>query len=341
MSPLRIGLPAPVRGRIAALDELKGVAIILVILYHAGGVLGLRDVLHGEVGVDFFVILSGVGLTLSARREGAGRFLLRRFWRIYPAYWIALTVFLVADACFRNTTFGTTDIALHYLGIHGWFGDVYAMGINDSFWFVTLILTLYVLYLPLRRILGRADRLLLAGAVVSVVPILAYFYAGQAAIFAHMALRIPGFFLGLLIGTLLRDGRLEIPLSAKTAAAFLILFYVTYALGIIVASFLIGFVGMLAYAAIVRPALNERARRDLRFLGDRSLEIFLIHQPLIREYNVLVLDWLFPGSGKSPMALTLGMCVGLAVTLALASGLHVLLARIRLPGADPAPLPAT
>jgi peptidoglycan/LPS O-acetylase OafA/YrhL len=332
MTPLRIELPHPVAGRIGVLDELKGVAIALIILYHAGGVLVWPDYLHGEVGVDIFVILSGIGLTLSTTVEGPGRFLLRRFWRIYPAYWIALAACIVADGYFRGIHFGTRNILLHIVGIHGWFGDLYAVSICDAFWFVTLIVTLYVVYIPLRRLRDRVDLTILAGAVISVIPILGYFYWGQSAIDAHIALRIPGFFLGLLIGTLLRTGRLEIPLSATTAGAFFLLFYVCYGHGIIVISFFIGLVVMLAYTFLARPFTGERVRKDLKFLGDHSLEIFLIHQPLIREYNVYVLQRIYNTANLGVGPLVVGMAIGLAVTLVLAYGLHALLGKFPVPG---------
>jgi peptidoglycan/LPS O-acetylase OafA/YrhL len=333
MSVLRLGLAAPVTGRVGVLDELKGVAIILVVLYHAGGVLGYADRLHLEVGVDIFVILSGIGLTLSTTEEGTLRFLLRRFWRIYPTYWIALTACLAAGALFLGNYFTAADIVLHYLGIHAWFGDAYAMSINDSFWFITLIVTLYLAYAPLRRLAGGADLLLLAGAIISLVPILIYFYWGQSAAFSHLALRIPGFFLGLLIGTLMRTGSLDVPLSGAFAASFLILFYVTYAQGIIIASFLIGLVLMAAYAFLARPLLRPSVVGDLKFLGDRSLGIFLVHQPLIREYNVLVLDRFFPGAVLNPWALAAGIAVGLVAAVLIASALFSLLKGLAFPGA--------
>jgi peptidoglycan/LPS O-acetylase OafA/YrhL len=329
---LRLQLAAPATGRIAVLDELKGVAILLIILYHAGGVLVWPDYLHGEVGVDIFVILSGVGLTLSGRAEGAGRFLLRRFWRIYPAYWIALAACLISDGYLRGLHFTTLNIVLHVLGIHAWFGDVYAVSISDAFWFITLIVSLYAVYVPLRRLGDRIDDLVLAGAVISLIPILIYFYWGQSATYAHVALRIPGFFLGLLGGRLLRAGYLDFPLNPKTAGAFFLLFFCSYGQGIIIASFCMGLIVMLAYVFLLRPVVGEVIRRDLKFLGDRSLEIFLIHQPLIRDYNVYVLQRMFNTPNLSALALTTGMVVGLAVTLVLATGLHALLARIPFPG---------
>ena len=332
MTSLRLGLPAPVTGRIDALDELKGLAIVLIVLYHAGGVLVISDRLHLEVGVDMFVILSGIGLTIGASTEDAGRFLMKRFWRIYPTYWIALTAFVAAGFALRDIHYSAADVLLHYLGIHAWFGDTYAMSINDSFWFVTLIVSLYVVYVPLRRLAGRADLVLLAGAVVSLAVMLVTFYTNQSGVFGHLALRMPGFFAGLLIGTLLRTGSLVIPLSGALGGAFFILFYGAYTQGITVVTFAIGLVVMAAYVFAARPHLPRAVLTDLKFLGDRSLGIFLIHQPLIREYNVYVLNKIFPGLVLTPLILVAGMAVGFAATLAIASGLHTLLPRLPVPG---------
>jgi len=329
---LRIELPAPASGRISVLDELKGVAILLIILYHAGGVLVWRDTLHLEVGVDMFVILSGIGLTLSSTNEGSWRFLLRRFWRIYPGYWIILTSFLLADAHFLGLQFGTKDIVLHYLGVHAFFGDAYMMTINDSFWFISLIVGLYAVFALIRRFVGRPDLIVFFGAVASIVPTLAYFYAGQSNAFSHLALRIPGFFLGLLIGQLLRTGRLEVRLSWALGAALGLVLYVPYVNGLIFASFWVGLSVMALYALLLRPVFTASERTILRFLGERSLEIFLIHQPLIRAYNILAQEHMFPGRPMTPWSIATGMAVALAVTVLISHVLHSLLGRLPAPG---------
>jgi peptidoglycan/LPS O-acetylase OafA/YrhL len=302
-----------------------------VVLYHAGGVLGMQDWLHGELGVDIFVILSGIGLTLSTTEEGPWSFVARRFWRIYPAYWVALTAFLVADAALRGRHFSGLDIALHYLGIHAWFGDAYAMSINDSFWFITLILTLYVVFVGVRRLVARPDVLLLAGALLSLIPSVAYLYAGQAVAFEHLSLRLPGFFVGLLVGRLLRTGTLEVPLSAALACAALLVFYVPYTLGFLFTSAWVACALMAAYAFLVRPMLPAVALRDLKFLGVLSLEIFLLHQPLIREYNVYVLRRFFGEEVTPRGSLLVGMAVGLVLAVALGAGLHALLKKLPYP----------
>jgi len=315
------------RGRLPVLDELKGLAIILVVLYHAGGVLVWGNKLHGDVGVDIFVILSGVGLMLGSAAQDAGQFFLRRFKRIFPTYWVVLTAYVVANTHFLELHYSPTDLVLHFLGIHAWFGDAYGMSINDSFWFITLIVTLYLLYWILRPLLCAPDKLLLWGGTICMVPTLIFFYMGQAGVFGHLALRLPGFFLGLLLGRLMRDGRLDLPLTATMAGALLLFLYVPYTQGIIFGSVPIGFTLILAYAFLLRARVSEGFRRTLKYLGDHSLEIFLIHQPLIRQYNFYLHGRWFNIPSPSDGSLTIGIAIGLVVTLFLSAELHRLMAR--------------
>jgi peptidoglycan/LPS O-acetylase OafA/YrhL len=332
MKPLRISLPAPATGRLAVLDELKGVAILLVVLYHAGGVLSWPDRLHGEVGVDMFVILSGIGLALGTGTEAPVRFLVRRFWRIYPAYWVALSAFLLGDAFILGRHDTALDVALHYLGIHGWFGGGHAMSINDSFWFITLIVSLYLVYLPLRRFAARPDLTLFAGAVVSFTVSVILLRANQPEPFGDISLRLPGFFVGLVGGRLLKTGSLDISPTWALGGAFLLIFYAPYTQGFIYTSTWVGLAVMVVYPLVIRGVLSAKLRSVLAYLGVRSLEIFLIHQPLIREYNVKVLQVWFPTAVTSSWFLVIGMVVALVVTVELAAGLRTVLKKLPMPG---------
>ena len=78
-----------------ALDGLRAIAALLVLVYHAG--LGALD--GGYVGVDVFFVLSGVLITSLLTREIAStgrvdvaRFLARRVRRLLPA---ALFILLI------------------------------------------------------------------------------------------------------------------------------------------------------------------------------------------------------------------------------------------------------
>lgn len=319
----------PRTGRIAAFEELKGVAILLVVLYHAGGTLVWRNFLHGDLGVDIFVILSGAGLALGHHdEEPAGRFLFRRLRRIVPAYWLVLAAYAIANAIVLERPSSALDLGLHALGIHGWFGDAIGLSVNESFWFITLIVSLYLLYLWFRR-LRSSEALLLAGGLVAVAVSFAFFFTGQSAMFAHLGLRLPGFVLGMLLGRLLRDGQLTLGANATLGGALFVLVYVPYTQGIVFHTAVAGLALVAAYVLWLRPALPAAApvQRTLSFLGAHSLEIFLLHQPLLRDYNfILQIRWAHVAQ-PTPATLALGMMVALVVTLLLAVELRRLLQR--------------
>ena len=95
-------------GRIAVLDGVRGIAILLVIVFHgsdaflAGRHAGLfARIAHegGHLGVDIFFVLSGYLITSilfsEYKRDGRidlGRFYWRRARRIFPAYYAYLAV---------------------------------------------------------------------------------------------------------------------------------------------------------------------------------------------------------------------------------------------------------
>jgi exopolysaccharide production protein ExoZ len=92
-----------------SIQVLRGLAALLVVLFHlriVEGKYGQGPLLLGTPvgyaynGVDLFFVLSGfVMTTIAAGSYGspreAGRFLLRRGWRILPLYWLYTTLVLV------------------------------------------------------------------------------------------------------------------------------------------------------------------------------------------------------------------------------------------------------
>lgn len=93
--------------RLIALDGLRGLAVLLVILYHgitvSSGTVhdGLyRAATFGWVGVDLFFVLSGfliTGVLCDTRHDANyfGNFFIRRALRIFPLYYLALLVLLL------------------------------------------------------------------------------------------------------------------------------------------------------------------------------------------------------------------------------------------------------
>lgn len=326
---LKIELPATLSGRLPVLDELKGLAIMLIVLYHAGGVLVWGNYLHGDVGVDMFLVLSGMGLVLGSGFTTPGEFLKKRLSRILPAYWIVLTLFLLGNTYILQKQYTGGNIVTHYLGIHAWFGEIYALSINDSFWFISLILALYVLYCWLHAF--SSERVLLIGAVISTGVALIYFLANQPGTFAHLGMHMPGFFIGVVLARLLKEGRLEISSGVALSTAFFVLAYIPYTRGIIFAQVVVGLAVMGFYALVLRPRLvrsSPSVLRVLTFLGDHSLEIFLLHQPLIREYVYYCLGRFAGITQPTAGPLIFAMLIGFGVTLFLSVELKSLLKKI-------------
>jgi|GEM_PF-1395118 len=325
-------------GRSFILDELKGFAILLVVLYHAGGVLAWNNRLHGELGVDIFVLLSGAGLALSSSSLSTGAFLRRRLLRIFPAYWLILTFVLVMNSKLLGLAYTSKDIALHYAGIHAFFGDQYALSINDSFWYVTLIVLTYGLFLLGRRWLLEPGKLVLFGSIVTATLTYAFLTTGQAGCYSHFALRLPLFFVGIVWGTALHNGRLEIAPTASLGLGLFLLSYVAYTQGVIFSGLIVAPGLMAGYAfawkRLVPAAVDQFSGRILRFLGEHSYEIFLMHQPIIRHYNIHFLGlWLKRSPDENETIF--GMILTFLVTIVLSVLLRQLQLRIFKPRVSP------
>ncbi|HEY7392415.1 MAG TPA: acyltransferase [Bryobacteraceae bacterium] len=125
-----VAQPAPSRrasARVAELDGLRGIAILLVLVYHFTPTTGPLHVLAplfqvGWSGVDLFFVLSGFLIT-GILVDTAGRphyyrnFLVRRSLRIFPLYYVCLVLYAFL-------TFSPTPIRWHdFLGPFdgGWY----------------------------------------------------------------------------------------------------------------------------------------------------------------------------------------------------------------------------
>ncbi|MEO7910522.1 MAG: acyltransferase family protein, partial [Roseiflexaceae bacterium] len=90
----------PPSARLDFLDGLRGIAALAVFLAHAGNKVSpaFRTYLEpyfnlGSWGVVLFFLCSGFILPVSLERQGSlGRFWIRRFFRLYPLYWINVVI---------------------------------------------------------------------------------------------------------------------------------------------------------------------------------------------------------------------------------------------------------
>lgn len=158
----------PARHRLDVIDGLRGIAILVVVAYHAWLVLGQRlevqvagvtlslqfIAVTGFLGVDLFFFLSGFCLfyPYARRRFEGGReltlryFASRRALKIVPSYLLALTVFaLLYHDKFASWGDDAGHYAAHLLFIHPWFATTFD-SISGPFWTLGIEVQFYLLF---------------------------------------------------------------------------------------------------------------------------------------------------------------------------------------------------
>lgn len=165
---------------IGFLDLFRGIAILAVFLFHCLGaafgidnlpwngifrdysyskaMVALLPLTYCKMSVALFFVISGFCIHLSFQKnhaDGFKPFFVRRFWRIYPPYLLALVFFalvLPVSHISRSET-GWWGLWIHVFSLQNFFeADFYA--INPSFWSIAIEVQLYLLY-PLLRFLVK------------------------------------------------------------------------------------------------------------------------------------------------------------------------------------------
>jgi peptidoglycan/LPS O-acetylase OafA/YrhL len=122
--------------RLECLDALRGIAAVVVLIQHVVSMFPRPEgefvsrILHricstsGSAAVDLFFVLSGFVLTLPyvgtrARRMDYTDFAIRRVMRLYPAYWIAVVIALLARFAISDNlhTFALTEWTATYWSV--------------------------------------------------------------------------------------------------------------------------------------------------------------------------------------------------------------------------------
>ena len=112
----------PARGRIVQLDALRGVAAVWVMLYHYtiqyagdyGHGPGVWRVPQGPRAVELFFMISGFVIPMTlGRTKRMSDFVVSRFSRLFPAFWVclAITASVVALANWRGNVATGWDVA--------------------------------------------------------------------------------------------------------------------------------------------------------------------------------------------------------------------------------------
>jgi exopolysaccharide production protein ExoZ len=291
--------------RLMGLQQLRGIAALGVVVFHASELGGL-PFLPGAFGVDLFFVLSGflmVAITGETTRPGA--FLAARFRRVAPLYWLA-TLTLAAGLAIVGPAPDPVRVASALAFLPQGNAGPTAMGLPvlSPGWSLHYEVGFYALFaatlvLPLRSRTPLLSALLLALAAIGATgwrtawtdPILIEFAAG------------------LWLGEVWR-GRAD----ARTVAIGIVAVMLAFALtmpGLLDRVRL--FAATLAIAAMAWTLAKEpvRPRPRLEALGDASYAIYLAHLLAMKPMFSLA-------TGVPPVlliapAIVIGVALGLAV----------------------------
>jgi peptidoglycan/LPS O-acetylase OafA/YrhL len=325
---------------IPSLDGIRAFSFLLVYLAHAG-----VPLIPGGFGVTVFFFLSGYLITTLLRREAAanGRislrsFYLRRIFRIFPPFYLVLSLALVLTLLGALSgpisPAGLAAQALHYSNFyvirHGWDG---LLGGTGVYWSLAVEEHFYLLFPALyalgvkRALPGRAQHALLLAACALILVWRCWLVFGQGIIGDRTYIGSDTRFDSMLFGCALAVwanpaldfGKADRPNGYELAAAA-------------------GGLALLLFTFVVRdPAFRESARytmqglglyplffltvrhpswgfvrvlnlRSVRFVGTLSYSLYLVHQVVL---YVLA---------KVPMTELARGCLGLAVSMLLAVG---------------------
>jgi peptidoglycan/LPS O-acetylase OafA/YrhL len=127
------------RERLAGLDALRGIAALGVVFFHFNWYYGHQIDTRfapsfsfplGSYGVDLFFVISGFVIWMTLERAATvRRFAVSRFARLYPAFWAALCVTVVATTLDGRLTMSPGELLANLTMIPSFFGAPFADGV--------------------------------------------------------------------------------------------------------------------------------------------------------------------------------------------------------------------
>ncbi len=282
-------------------QTLRGLAVLLVVLYH----LGLTRFGSGFLGVDVFFVISGYLMAVMYDPRQPLTFFRRRAWRLLPAYFVTVVATLVATALLAtpNEVDQVADQAWQALTFTSnfwfWFGESYwdtkEFRPLLHLWSLAVEMQFYLL-VPLVALLARRFRLagILTLAALSAVLCFALLATSPKTSFFWLPTRMWAFLIGFAVGMALGTRTVDRPGAPGVGLAALI---VIASIPLIPIEgedlgFLQGHPGLAALAVTLATATviacgipariqSLRLMRGLAALGDASYSIYLAHYPAV------------------------------------------------------------
>lgn len=274
--------------RVPEIDGLRLLACLAVVLYHFFSASDVNSVTQfGYLGVNLFFMISGFVILWSAQETTLRSFLIARFTRLYPCFWLCIA-FSLPLLAYAGKTHDLKTIVANASMVGGLMDIPY---INDVYWTLLVELKFYFL-VGVLLFLRQADRieswlvgwlvLCLVHTQISLHPALA-----SLLIIPYAPLFIAGCVFYLIHSKGWTAKRLALiagccwlvlPWSVSQAGSFMA------GSGEVAATLMAGVFGVMALIASGR--LRIRSHRSIVALSALTYPLYLIHTP-VQEAIVL------------------------------------------------------
>lgn len=320
----RVNTGAVQGGRLAALDSLRGIAALAVVLYHYTG--GYEEVVGphtrpvhafpiGHFGVELFFVISGFVIAWTLQRStSAYAFAVSRFARLYPAYLAAL---VLIGAVLFGIGFNPQHVSplalIPNLAI-GLPPLVAQPNLDPSFWTLGLEVAFYGLAAVMTFALPRLSmEVWCLGWMASALAMQAFLPDNLQAQLLTCSGFAELFVLGAMSFRLLETERVK-PLTVATWLVAAAIAFVSIEKGHVAVHVRYGAL-VLIFTAIIALAAKDRLAplrlRPLVALGQASYSLYLIHQ-ILGFYIIATLERVgAPPPAAIAVALVVVVCTAL------------------------------
>ncbi len=311
-------------------DGMRGIGFLLVITAHIPSV-PLFSYLQGWTAVWVFFVISGYLVTMLLMREeqsqgrvAFGPFLVKRFFRIVPSYWMAILVYwLACFALLPDDYESFTERLPYFLSFNPEYANANGYSIFTHSWTVGVELKFYLLLPPVvfLMIKNANGRFAVTAVMAAVLTVIGSFNAQSycailCGVMLAFALERPR---GYAAIAMLTRVPVVVPLAFVIAVFVMLRYTEQLTVVAVVATYLVAY-------CILQPAavLRVLAWQPLVYLGQRSYGAYLLHFLAIR------IGYLIFGNDTAIGGL-LTACFCLAVTVPAA---ELMYRAIEKPGVD-------
>lgn len=280
--------------------ELMGFAMIFVMLFHvwmpkSNMMYGL--VRCGNIGVDMFLLLSGIGLWYAwSKKPSLKNFYWRRYVRIYPMWLLIACLFYIPN--YLNSPDGGYSPNVAHLIANILINWSFWRVDDLTFWFIPAIMMMYTFAPFYMRLIERKPDYRWLPVVFMILAVMVCYYPPVHKSVGHVEIffsRIPIFLLGINMGSWVRGGK---RLDGSSIWLLAIVFAMSLMMCIEFEESWRGrfplFLERMVYIpltisgimllTLLTDVLPPMVRRGLAFVGSISLELYLVHIQFVLKH---------------------------------------------------------